>query len=1567
MKKYILLISIFLSIVFVNESRGQAWKDNLPQQKLQNGDLTFYDIQKAFNDYWGPLNVKNGYYKNAQGDNVKAVGWKQFKRWEYYWQSRIVKETGRFPETSASEELEKYLADNPGGRSPGGNWTSLGPNTSGGGYSGLGRVNCVSFISGDNNTIYVGSPSGGIWKTANGGTTWTPLGDYNAVLGVSDIVSYRPAASPDVLYIATGDRDGGSMWSLGGGQYNDNNSVGVLKSTDGGTTWNTTGLTFTPSQFRTVNRLLMSPSNNAILYAATSVGVYKTINSGTSWTLLTANVYIDMEFKPGTPSTLYGSNLNGDIYLSTNDGATWSLALSTVNGRTELAVTANNSAYVYAIISTNGSTLAGIYKSTNSGTSYTQVFSGATTNMLNYDCNSTAPDGQGSYDLCIAADPTNANNVFIGGVNGWKSTNGGTAWSLTNHWTSSYGCGVNEVHADKHCLAYQNGTSTLFEGNDGGVYKTTDNGTTWTNIGNGLVTSQIYRIGVAQTVANENIAGLQDNGTKVYIGGVWTDEIGGDGFDCAIDYTNANIMYGELYNGALQRTTNHAVSWTDIVTGLTGSAAWCTPFTMDPNVNTTLYIGYQDVFKSTNQGTSWTKISTWGGATLQSLAVAPSNSSYIYAATSSILYRTINGGTSWANITGTIPTGSGNITSICVKNNDPNTVWVSLGGYNATKIYQTINGGTTWTNISAGLPSIPAMSVIQNKQNTTNVELYAGTDVGVYVKDGAANWALFSTGLPNVFVTELEIYYNATPANSRIRAATAGRGLWQSDLKSAALPPVADFSASNLAPSVDAQVDFTDLSINTPTSWSWSFSPATVTYLNGTTSASQNPQVKFTAAGLYSVTLTATNAFGFDAETKTNYINAVNCTVTAFPWNEGFENGGAIPACWTKQFVTGTIDWIYRAGTVPVTPITTAHTGLYNAYFYEGDYGTINVTKLVTPPLNIAGLSIPQLKFWHTQGNWGGDQDELRVYYKTSSAGAWTILATYTNDTPSWTQETINLPAQSSEYYIAFEGTEKYGYGICLDDVQVTCTPVPVSITIAASSNPACAGSSVTFTATPVNGGANPAYQWKVNGANVSGATNVTYTFVPANGNTVSCVLTSSASCITGNPATSNTITMALNPSISTFPWTEGFENGGAIPACWSKQFVTGTLDWIYRAGTNPASSVSTAHTGSYNAYFYEGNYVTQNVTKLVTPSLNITGLSGPQLKFWHTQEYWSPDQDELRIYYKTSSAGSWIQLASYTGNFPGWVQETINLPAQSSDYYIAFEGTEKYGYGICLDDIQVGCTPVPVSISVTTPANPVCAGTSVTFTATPVNGGAIPAYQWKVGGSNVPGATNATYTYVPANGNTVSCVLTSNVVCASGSPAISNIITMAVTALPAATRTVTGITVPGGQSVCYDATQTVTVNGLLVQAGGTANLVAGQNVKLMPGTKVDPGGYLHGFIASQCLWCSAYPNVNIPVSQAEESANETTPQPLIKMQADNFFRVYPNPTTGVFTLELSEVSEATVVNVEIYSMRGEKLYSGQYSGEKKHQLSLDGKPAGIYYVRVHSGSVSGSVKILKN
>jgi hypothetical protein len=917
MRKLCLILLLLVPAVFAS---SQIWTGKLPQEKMQNGTLTFFDIQKAFNDYWEPFHVVGGKYLDGSGKEVKAVGWKQFKRWEWYWENRVNPATGEFPITSTFEEMQKYMADNPDAPvSTSGSWTSLGPSNSSGGYAGLGRMNCIAFDPSNSVTIYAGAASGGLWITTNGGASWTVSGDNNPVLGVSDICV--KSGSPNTIYIATGDREL-TMGSLNGQQSHDNNSVGVLKSTDGGTTWSTTGLSFTPSQQRAINRLLMNPSDNNILYAATTAGVYKTINAGASWSLIYSTEFSDMEFKPDDPATIYGSSKAGDIYRTIDGGSNWTTSLSTNFGRVEMAVTPADVNVVYAVMQDLPAPCdeSPVYKSTDGGTTFVRVFTSTTKSLLGYDCDgSDVASTQASYDLCIAADPNNANIVFVGGINTWKSTDGGSAWTINTHWSGTCSGTATTVHADQHCLAFQNGTSVLFEGNDGGLYKRSTSGT-WTYIGSGMVTSQAYRIGVAQSVQNEFITGLQDNGTKSYLSGTWNDEIGGDGMECAIDYTDQNVLYGEYVNGDIKRSLNHGASWTSISTGLTGTGSWVTPFAIDPNVHTTVYIAYQDVFKSIDRGTTWTKISTWNSSTLKALADAPSNSNYIYTATSYILYRTTDGGSTWSDITGTLPVSTNKITYISVKADDPNTIWVSFGNYNANKVYQSVDGGDTWMDISAGLPSIPVMCVIQNKQVTSRMQLYAATDAGVFVKSGSNDWTLFSTGLPNVLATELEIYYAANSANSILYTGTYGRGLWKSDLYPDGPAPVADFSADNTTPETTATtVSFTDQSSNTPTSWVWTFNPNTVTYQNGTSSASQNPQVQFNNAGLYTVSLKAQNTYDNNVETKTAYIfvgTAGKWTgATSADWNTPSNWANAVvPLTATEVLIPLTINQPVRTG-----------------------------------------------------------------------------------------------------------------------------------------------------------------------------------------------------------------------------------------------------------------------------------------------------------------------------------------------------------------------------------------------------------------------------------------------------------------------------------------------------------------------------------------------------------------------------------------------------------------------------------------------------------------------------
>lgn len=794
LKFNITYILIFTFIMCSNTVFSQIIPESVIKKNNLTGTSTFFEIKKAMNEYWESLNVKNGFVlKN--GLEEKVPYWKIYKRWEYFWEQRVNQVTGEFPKTTSVDEYIKYKSNPKNYKSESDfaeSWSNLGTSTSTGGYAGLGRINCVAFHPSDANTFWVGSPSGGIWKTTNGGTNWTILNNSLTTLGVSDIAIPSDYATSNTIYIATGDRDGGSMGSLSGGQNADNASIGVYKSTDGGATWNATGLTYTTSQKKLIYSLKIHPSDNSILFATSTDGMFKTINGGTSWTSKNANAWNDIEFKPGDPTIMYATNFvnYGSTYMvrSTNSGETWTFFVVAAGRRGEIAVTPADPNVVYLLSANSSGGVFGVYKSTDSGVNFIAVNSGSPAGMLGYYTDgSHGSGGQGSYDWCVAVKPDDANTVFIGGITTWKSTDGGTTFTANTNWTTGLPyniSGVPEVHADKHVLAYQS-SSILFEGNDGGIYKTTNGGTNWTDLSNGLVISQIYRIGLSQTSSTTVLNGLQDNGSKLY-NGSWSDATGGDGMECIVDYTTTQYMYATYVTGTIYRSTNSGVTFPiTISANLPGgqrTGAWVTPYVMDPSSSTTLIAGYDSVWKSTNRGNSWTSISQSLSTAnkLRSLAIAPSNSSILYTADQTHMWKTTNGGgTNWSSVT--LPSITDYVTYITIKNTDANTVWISVGGYTSgSKVYESTNGGTNWTNISAGLPNLPIMCIIQNKRATDRNVLFVGTDVGVYVKDGSSNWVSYNNGLPNVVVTELEIYYGGSP--DKLRAGTFGRGLWETNI-----------------------------------------------------------------------------------------------------------------------------------------------------------------------------------------------------------------------------------------------------------------------------------------------------------------------------------------------------------------------------------------------------------------------------------------------------------------------------------------------------------------------------------------------------------------------------------------------------------------------------------------------------------------------------------------------------------------------------------------------------------------------------------------------------------------
>jgi PKD repeat protein len=464
--------------------------------------------------------------------------------------------------------------------------------------------------------------------------------------------------------------------------------------------------------------------------------------------------------------------------------------------------------------------------------------------------------------LSIAASPTNKDEVMVGGVNIWKTFDGGTSWDITAHWYG--GGGVDYVHADIHDLVYRPDGSACYASCDGGIFETTDGGSSWNDKSNGLQIGQMYRLGCSATDVNKVIQGWQDNGTNLLDNGTWDRVIGGDGFDCFIDWSNSNNMFGELYYGDIYRSTNGGNSFSNIKNDITEDGDWNTPWQQDPQNPQTLYAGYKNVWKSTDFGNSWNQISTFGGGNLKSLVVAPSDPNYIYVSNGTTVRKTTDGGVNWTVVPYPLA-GVDAITGLAVSATNPQKIWMTRSGFSSdNKVYTSDNGGTSWVNLSNGLPNLPANCVVS--QNGTNNGIYVGMDAGVYYRDDDQTaWFSYSNGLPNTVVDDLEIQY----ASGKLRAATYGRGLWESQiLNPASSLPFANFTADSTSGCPGITVQFTDSSANSPTSWNWTF-PGGVP----STSTLQNPVVTYNTPGQYhDVKLVVGNSLGVDSAMKYSYI-----------------------------------------------------------------------------------------------------------------------------------------------------------------------------------------------------------------------------------------------------------------------------------------------------------------------------------------------------------------------------------------------------------------------------------------------------------------------------------------------------------------------------------------------------------------------------------------------------------------------------------------------------------------------------------------------------------------------
>ncbi|HYV91469.1 MAG TPA: T9SS type A sorting domain-containing protein [Chitinophagales bacterium] len=790
--KKIFYLSIFL-FLFSKVAFTQSYRE----MRNEPDKYTFKQIQAAFYSEWEKKSVEER--KEAVAEENGEGEYYQFKRWEQFMRDHL-DEHGRIFNYSAQnfEEIQKAQSEQNSGLrdlpllAP--DWQSIGPSN----YSfanahsgGVGRVNCIAFHPNDSTTFWVGTPSGGLWKTINSGITWVPLTDgYSPCLGVSGI-AVNPN-NPDIIYILTGDGDGG-----------DKPSIGVLKTTNGGITWNTTALSWNAKKLVHGYKLLMHPTNADVMFVATSKGVYLTTDGFSSIAShkISNEIVWDIEFHPTDPNYVYlATHLN--FYRSKNGGVAWknitalttdSLPAPHDNTRLAIAVSLAQPNRVYVSYARNDSGYAGLYMSENKGLSFTQKTQNMDVNVMGFEKNGYGNDNQFYYDFTLASPPYNADIILIGGINLWKSTDKGKVWANLTHWLNIDLGAIDYLHADQHALEINPLDNRIYSGNDGGIYFSADTGKTWTDISAGLVISQIYRITNLDPANNNIYLGAQDNGVNALDVGYpsMSQVLSGDG--SAVAFKNGNV-FGANNFGTLARNTSATVttpgSWIEITPPSTSVTKQVSgdliyyPFAVDPVTPGTIWAGYDTLYKSTDNGDTWIPFpgSQDPYGKIARLAVSNNTHQNVFTVDSNGFINRLDGGGESYDATPAISLPEPPITDICLSTDSSksnNYVWVCYGGYfSGKKVYRSIDGGEDYQNYSTGLPNVP-VHCLAYMPGDTNHLVFAGTDIGIYYRDTTmSSWLPYNSGMPYVIVQDIKI----DTAAHIILAATYGRGIWKTPL-----------------------------------------------------------------------------------------------------------------------------------------------------------------------------------------------------------------------------------------------------------------------------------------------------------------------------------------------------------------------------------------------------------------------------------------------------------------------------------------------------------------------------------------------------------------------------------------------------------------------------------------------------------------------------------------------------------------------------------------------------------------------------------------------------------------
>jgi hypothetical protein len=770
-----LLFSFFVSNAQIDMTREIS-------QKL-TGKTKFADIKNTVLEHYNDkLNVLQ-----SKDSNTRKQIMRQLKMWnrqfwlsEYYTNGNGIVQDKNKVDDDAYRTLQNNISSSNTLARQNINWINQGPFYS---DKGIARIDKIAFHPTNPNIMYAGSPHGGLYKSLDGGTSWYNTSPNLPSLGISGIAI--DPSNPQIVYVLTGDANSSEAGIVNSYLYR-SNSAGVYKSYDGGSNWQQTGNLAT--NIYRGRELIINPSNPNILIAATSEGIYRTTNAGVTWTLVlsaTGNVF-DIKFKPGDANIVYATDTS--FLKSIDGGATFAnVSIANINtaNRISIGVTPANPNRVVLLAGKVESLniFTGIFSSSDAGNNFTRLTQ--TPNVFYNTIGDAVNNDQSGYDICISISPTNQNDIYVGGLCVWHSTNGGSNWVQV----SSYKPSDNPyMHPDIHELKFNPLNNNLFCGNDGGVYSY--NGSTWDRKYTGITATQFFHF-ERENDEGDTWGGAQDNGIQEQDGAAaYFEYQGGDGYDVMTDneYMVANGDGDDVYFSLNQFIQKDFAGTKDDIS-IPGNTQFFGNLAMSPVNEDEIYVGYQDgVYKSFDAGSNWGIIGSSGN---WCISTCRSDQYRVYAAGTGIagqrLFR-INAATSvTTNITPPAPYDINlKITDIDVNPLDANIVYISVAGTtNNAKVFATTNGGTNWNNISFNLPNVPIFCI---KRDGNNV-LYAGTSIGMFAKRSGVNyWEPYSNGLPPVPVTEIEIWPEPNPVGGivpsyapstpEVWVSTFGRGIW---------------------------------------------------------------------------------------------------------------------------------------------------------------------------------------------------------------------------------------------------------------------------------------------------------------------------------------------------------------------------------------------------------------------------------------------------------------------------------------------------------------------------------------------------------------------------------------------------------------------------------------------------------------------------------------------------------------------------------------------------------------------------------------------------------------------